>query len=59
MEHIITVFIFIATVVVGYFSVVREHENRIVRLETRLDSINEMMSEMRADIKELLKRDKT
>ena len=57
--NIITIFIFIGSGVFGYFSVIKEHENRIVRLETRLDSINEMMSEMRADIKELLRRDKT
>jgi cell division protein FtsL len=59
MEHIITVFIFIATVVVGYFSVVREHENRIVRLETRIDNLTESINEIKSDIKELLRRDKT
>lgn len=54
--HGITILIFIGTVAVGYFSVVREHENRIVRLETRIDNLTESINEIKSDIKELLRR---
>lgn len=57
-ENIITIGVYAFTLLIGYFGVVREHENRIVRMETRIDNLTESINEMKSDIKELLRRGK-
>ena len=41
--------------IVAYFTVIKEHENRIVKVETRLDSVENAIKELKEQISEMRK----
>jgi hypothetical protein len=46
--------VFIVSLIVGYFGVIRNYDNRIVRLETKYDQMQETLNEIKQDVKKLL-----
>ncbi len=46
--------VFIVSIIVGYFGVIRNYDNRIVRLETKYDQMQETLNEIKQDVKKLL-----
>jgi chromosome segregation ATPase len=53
--YIITAGSILISGLVAYFTVIKEHENRIVKVETRLDSVESAIKELKEQISEMRK----
>lgn len=45
--------VFFGTLLIGYLTIIKEHENRIVRLETKLENLTISIDQMRTDVREI------
>lgn len=54
-KDIVMIVSLILSLVTAYFTVIRDHESRIVRLETKMESIPGMLDDMKNDLKEIKK----
>lgn len=45
--------VFLGTLLIGYLTIIKEHENRIVRLETKLENLTNSIDQMRTDVREI------
>ena len=55
LRDIIMIATLTISIVMGYFGVIKDHDTRIVRLETKVEEITKNLDEIKQDLKEIKK----
>lgn len=53
LRDIIMIATLTISIVMGYFGVIKDHDTRIVRLETKVEEITKNLDEIKQDLKEI------
>ena len=53
LRDIIMIATLTISIVMGYFGVIKDHETRLVRLETKVEEITKNLDEIKQDLKEI------